>query len=161
MGEDRTGNHNRKSSIQISVAFSFPFPCSCTNLLNHPSTVSVLRSIVCIASTKHMSQYYLLSFSSTRHFLLATSSIHASVSSCVASTQLSEKATHVLLPSAIQLLQLVIKHASFLERVVCLYNFSAERASSIESCVSVWMFSLRTTQDGKRNERRRWRLRRK
>ena len=68
-----------------------------------------------------------------RHFLLATSSIHASVSSCVASTQLSEKATHVLLPSAIQLLQLVIKHASFLERVVCLYNFSAERASSIES----------------------------
>ena len=158
MGEDRTGNHNRKSSIQISVAFSFPFPCSCTNLLNHPSTVSVLRSIVCIASTKHMSQYYLLSFSSTRHFLLATSSIHASVSSCVASTQLSEKATHVLLPSAIQLLQLVIKHASFLERVVCLVQFQC-RARILDRVV--WMFSPRTNQDRRRSERRRWRLRKK
>jgi hypothetical protein len=31
--------------------------------------------------------------------------------------------THVLLPSTIQLLQLVIKHPSFLERVVCLVQF--------------------------------------
>lgn len=42
-----------------------------------------------------------------------------------------------------------------------LYNLSAERASSIESCVSVWMFSPMMNQERKRSERRRCRLRRK
>ena len=58
------------------------------------------------------------------------SSIHASASTGAASTQLSEKATHVLLPSAIQLLQLVIKHPSrYSNAWYALYNFSAERTS--------------------------------
>ena len=42
-----------------------------------------------------------------------------------------------------------------------LYNFSAERASSIGSCVSVWMLSPKTNQERKQSKRRGRRLHRK
>jgi hypothetical protein len=60
--------------------------------------------------------------------------------------------THVLLPNAIQLLHLVIKHPSFLERVVCLVQFQC-RARILDRFVCLRLDVLSEDEPGQKTER--------